>query len=545
MTPRYIARRGWARRLLAAGRRLGGALDPPGTEYRLTRWLFLRLLGLVYAIAFLVSARQAGPLIGDEGLLPARLYLDRAAASTAAPWLEVPTLLWISTSDGFLAGLAWLGFAGSLLLLAGYASGLHLLILWVLYSSFVNAGQVFYGYGWEILTLETGFLAVFLCPFGRGGWRHAAPPDRAVMWLLRWLLFRVIFGAGLIKLRGDPCWLDLTCLLHHYETQPIPNPLSPYLHQLPGLVHRAGVLHNHLVEVAVPLLIFGTVYLRRLAGLLIVAFQVLLIASGNLSWLNYLTIALCLPCFDHAWLRRLAPRPLKALLSREEEAARPPGRGRRLAVGALTVVVVLLSAAPAANMLSSRQVMNTSYDRLNLVNTYGAFGHVGKVRREVVLLGTLDEPGPGGAVWREYPFHCKPGDPSRRPCVVSPYHHRLDWQIWFAAMADYRSQPWLVHLVYKLLHADPGALSLLAEDPFEGRPPRRIRADLYEYGFAPPGEPGWWRRRRLGEYLPALSAGDPALRRVVEGFGWPLLPVPRQPPTALTPKAAGCPCGAG
>ena len=545
MPPRYIARRGWTRRLLAAGQRLKDALDPPGTEYRLTRWLFLRLLGLVYAVAFLVSARQAAPLIGDGGLLPARLYLDRAAASTAAPWLEVPSLLWISTSDGFLAGLAWLGFAGSLLLLAGYASALHLLILWVLYSSFVNAGQVFYGYGWEILTLETGFLAVFLCPFGRGGWRHAVAPDRAVMWLLRWLLFRVIFGAGLIKLRGDPCWLDLTCLFHHFETQPIPNPLSPYLHQLPGLVHRAGVLHNHLVEVAVPLLIFGTVRLRRLAGLLILAFQVLLIASGNLSWLNYLTIALCLPCFDDAWLRRLAPRPLKALLAREREAARAPGRGRRLAVGALTVGVVLLSAAPAANMLSSRQVMNTSYDRLNLVNTYGAFGHMGKVRREVVLLGTLDEPGPGGAVWREYAFHCKPGDPSRRPCLVSPYHHRLDWQIWFAAMADYRSQPWLVHLVYKLLHADPGALSLLAEDPFDRRAPRRVRADLYEYEFAPAGEEGWWRRRRLGEYLPALSAGDPALRRVVEGFGWPLLPVPRQPPTALAPEAAACPCGAG
>ena len=544
MTPRYIARRGWARRLLAAGRRLGSALDPPGTEYRLTRWLFLRLLGLVYAIAFLVSARQAGPLIGDGGLLPARLYLDRAAASAAAPWLEVPSLLWISTSDGFLAGLAWLGFAGSLLLLAGYASGLHLLLLWVLYSSFVNAGQLFYGYGWEILTLETGFLAVFLCPFGRGGWRHAVPPDRAVLWLLRWLLFRVIFGAGLIKLRGDPCWSDLTCLLHHYETQPIPNPLSPYLHLLPGLVHGAGVVFNHLVEVAAPLLLFGTVRLRRLAGLLIVAFQVVLIASGNLSWLNYLTIALCLPCFDDAWLRRLAPRSLKALLDREREAARAPGRGRRLAVGALAGVVILLSAAPAANMLSSRQVMNTSYDRLRLVNTYGAFGHVGKVRREVVLLGTLDEPTAARTEWREYAFPCKPGDPSRPPCVVSPYHYRLDWQIWFAAMADYRTQPWLVHLVYKLLHADPGALSLLAEDPFDGRAPRRIRADLYEYEFAPAGEAGWWRRRRLGEYLPALSAGDPALRRVVEGFGWPLLPGPRQP-SASQAQQAGCPCSAG
>ena len=187
--------------------------------------------------------------------------------------------------------------------------------------------------------------------------------------------------------------------------------------------------------------------------------------------------------------------------------------------------------------------MNTSYDRLHLVNTYGAFGHVGGAARG----GPAGHPRrarAAGADWREYSFPCKPGDPSRRPCVVSPYHYRLDWQIWFAAMADYRTQPWLVHLVYKLLHADPGTLSLLAGDPFDGQAPSRIRADLYEYEFTPAGEAGWWRRRRLGEYLPALSAGDPALRRVVQGFGWPLLPALRRP-SASQAQQAGCPCSAG
>jgi hypothetical protein len=460
--------------------------------------------------------------------------------------------MWISAADGFMVGLAWTGVLLSVALLLGYATGIHLLGLWILYSSFVNVGQLFYGYGWEILLLEAGFLSVFLCPLVRDGWRHPAAPERAVLWLFRWLLFRVMFGAGLIKLRGDPCWLDLTCLLYHYETQPIPNPVSPFLHALPNFVHRLGVAYNHLVEVVVPVLLLAPVRVRRVAGGLTVLFQLLLIVSGNLSWLNYLTLALCVSCFDDACMRRVLPA---WIVVRERGAAVIAGatvsaapRPRRIAVGLLVAVVSVLSLSPVINMLSPGQVMNTSFDSLHLVNTYGAFGHIGKVRREVILLGTLDEAADDRAHWREYEFPCKPGDPSRAPCVVSPYHYRLDWQIWFAAMADYRSQPWLVHLVYKLLHADAGALGLLAGDPFGGRRPRWIRADLYEYEFAPLGDDGWWRRRRLGVYLPPLSAGSPALRRIIEGFGWPLLDGAERPASVvrLRPSAdADCRCTAG
>lgn len=524
-------------------------LDPAPADYRLTVWLFLRALGGVYTVAFLALALQLEPLLGRGGLLPAHLYLDRLSAAGGVAWMRVPSLFWLSAADGTLVALAWLGVGLSVLLLAGYATSLHLLALWVLYSTFVNIGQLFYGYGWEILLLETGFLAAFLAPLRRGGWRHTAPPSRAVLWLLRWLLFRVMFGAGLIKLRGDPCWWDLTCLFHHFETQPLPSPLSPFLHALPGFVLRLGVVFSHLVEVVVPFLFVAPPKVRRVAGGLTALFMLALIASGNLAFLNHLTLVLCITCFDDALVRRWAPRRLvermrAARVLWQLDSVRPPA-GRRRAVTALVIVVALLSVGPIANMLSARQVMNTSFDPLNLVNTYGAFGHIGKVRHEVVLMGTLDEEDDVDADWREYELPCKPGDPGRRPCVVAPYHLRLDWQIWFAAMADYRSQPWLVHLVYKLLHAEPTQLALFANDPFDSQRPRWIRADLYEYRFAGAGEEGWWKRRRIGEYLPALAADDPGLRRIVEGFGWPLLSPGRVDADHLVqlPSLSGCGCG--
>ena len=512
--------------LRTAGSWLRHHLDPPELSYHGTTWLFLRALGAVYTVAFLGLALQIGPLLGENGLLPVSAFLERIGDGSETPWLRVPSLMWLNDSDGFMLSLAWLGVGLGTALLVGHASVIHMLALWVLYSSFVNVGQLFYGYGWEILLLEVGFLSVFLVPLWKGGWHGTGGPSspRAVLWLLRWVLFRIMFGAGLIKLRGDACWWDLTCLLYHYETQPIPNPLSPYFHALPDLIHKAGVLFNHLVEVVVPFLLIGTPRLRWIAGGLMLLFQTMLILSGNLCWLNYLTVVLCLSCFDdRVWhgLLQHTQTLCRWWNRRSDRTATSPRR--RVAVGALCALVAYLSIGPIGNLLSTRQAMNTSFDPLHLVNTYGAFGHIGKTRPEIILLGTLDPtPGPTSE-WVEYEFKCKPGDVNRRPCVVSPYHLRLDWQIWFAAMADYRTQPWLVHFVYKLLHADPGALSLLALDPFDGQRPTAIRADLYQYHFAPRGAQAHWTRERQRAYLPILRAADPQLQRVIEGFGWKLL----------------------
>jgi hypothetical protein len=490
--------------------------------YWLTRFLILRLLGLVYFFAFLSLARQVLPLIGEHGLTPIPPFLQDVVwyrGSRLEGFELYPSLFWLNASDALLQRLSWLGCALSLVVVLGYANAILLAVLWALYMSFVHVGQIWYGYGWEIQLLETGFLAIFLCqPFDPRPFPGRAPPT-AVIWLFRWLIFRIMLGAGLIKIRGDTCWRDLTCLYYHYETQPIPNPLSWYAHFAPRWFHRCGVVFNHVTELGTPWLAFGPRLARHIAGVTMVCFQMFLILSGNLSFLNYLTIVPVLACCDDEFLARLLP---ERLVSRAENAAESaaPSRLQQGVAAALAALVAYLSIAPVANLLSAGQVMNTSFGALDLVNTYGAFGSVGKVRYEIVLEGTSDETIGEATRWKPYEFPCKPGDPRRRPCVISPYQPRLDWQIWFAAMSTPKGAPWVVHFVWKLLHNDRGALSLLANNPFPQRPPRYVRARFFGYEFAPPGSGAWWKRSYVDDWLYPLSIGDPRLEKFLSDYGW-------------------------
>ena len=496
----------------------------PAPRWWLTRFVFLRLLAFVYLVAFVSLERQLLPLLGSNGLLPIQQFLgEQLAAHDGSRFraaMHLPTLFWIGASDTTLRIAAGAGIALSLAALAGITNVALQFALWALYLSFVNVGQIFYGYGWETLLTETGFLATFLC-----GLRSIAPfasrgaPPAAVFWLLRWLAFRVMFGAGLIKLRGDPCWRQLTCLAFHYETQPIPNPLSPLLHAMPSWFHATGVLFNHFVELVVPWFVFGPRRVRHTAGVFLVAFQLILIASGNLAFLNWITLTVCIACFDDSAFRRLVPR---AWRSRIDAVPAEPVRSTRIAAIVLVVTVALLSVAPVANMISSRQVMNATFDPLRLVNTYGAFGSVGRARPEIVIEGTRSATLDASTRWEAYEFPCKPGDPRRRPCWISPYHYRLDWQMWFAAMSSAEDEPWLMHLVWKLLHGDRGVSTLFARDPFRDGPPRYVRVLLYRYRFHRPraaGEP-WWDRELVGEWLPPMGAEDPDLRAYVDAYGW-------------------------
>jgi lipase maturation factor len=500
----------------------------------LTRFLILRVLGGIYFFAFLAAARQIVPLIGEQGLTPLRLFFDRIQGGAASPlegFLQFPSLFWLDHSDAFLQTVAWIGAGLSLVVLLGYANGVILALLWALYMSFVHVGQDWYGYGWEIQLLETGFLAIFLCPLLDGRPFPRRPPPVPVVWLFRWLIFRIMLGAGLIKIRGDSCWRDLTCLAYHYETQPIPNPLSRTLHFMPLWFHRGGCLFNHLVELGCPWLLFSPRRLRHAAGLLMLLFQIILILSGNLSFLNYLTIVPILACFDDRLLERLLPGRLGAAAGAAAASARPSSAQRWISV-ALAALVAWLSIDPVLNLFSVRQAMNRSFGSLDLVNTYGAFGSVGRERDEIVFEGTEDATLTEGTRWREYPFVCKPGDIHRRPCFAAPYQPRIDWQIWFAAMSTPQRYPWTLHLVWKLLHGDPGALSLLAGNPFPKSPPRFIRARLFRYRFAPPGQPdgAWWRREELGLWIPPLSEDDPRLLRFLSAYGW----LPEEPPPEAT-----------
>jgi Lipase maturation factor len=496
----------------------------PAPTFWLTRFVILRWLGFVYLIAFLVAVNQIVPLLGERGLTPAPLFTERVAAHFGSPWaafFKLPSLFWAGVSDTSMLAVSWIGVALSLAVLLGYANAIIMFLLWALYMSLVNIGQDWYSYGWEIQLLETGFLAIFLCPLLDGRPFPRRPPPVVVFWLFRWLIFRIMLGAGLIKLRGDNCWRDLTCLYYHYQTQPLPNPFSRLCHFQPHWFQKFGVLWNFLVELVAPWFAFAPGIWRHASGFFLFTFQLFLIFSGNLSFLNWLTIVPILACFDDSLLARLLPRFL-ADRAQCAAAKAQPSRAHELAAIALAVVIGLLSIEPVASLISSQQIMNTSFNRLHLVNTYGAFGSVGRERMDLVFEGTEETVLTESTQWREYQFKGQPVDLNRRPPFVAPYQLRLDWQMWFAAMSTPDEYPWTLHFVWKLLHNDAPTLSLLQYNPFPQTPPRFIRARLYRYEFAPPGNPdgAWWKRTPLGLWLPPLSANDPRLRSILSSYGW-------------------------
>jgi len=462
-------------------------------DYWYSRWLLERGLALIYLVAFLAAVNQFIPLAGERGLLPAPRFLDEV------PFRYSPSIFhWFAGDRAFVA-CAWLGVVLSFVALVGVTSRLGAIpaaILWgalyVLYLSFINAGQTWYGFGWESLLVEIGFFTMFAGARG-------TPPHLLLDWIYRWTLFRLMFGAGLIKIRGDACWRDLTCLDYFFETQPMPNALSWYMHHLPRPVLHGGVAFNHFVELIVPFGFFLPQPYAGVAGLITIVFQLTLIAGGNLSWLNWLTIVLAISTLDDRFLSWLP-------IARPE--LQPIPGTQRIATIALAVVVAILSIPPTLNMLSPGQVMNTAFNPLQIVNTYGAFGSITKERYEIVIEGTLDETITGATKWREYEFKGKPGDPGRVPPQVAPYHMRLDWLMWFAAMSSAQDYPWFAELLLKLLEGDKPVLSLLRENPFPDGPPRWIRAQLYLYRFTSPEERRqsghWWHRTFAATYFPAV-----------------------------------------
>lgn len=494
-------------------------LVAPEPRYVLVRFAILRLLGLVYLVAFLVAARQLGPLVGEGGLLPAQDLLTGLRVhegSTLGALRKLPTLFLVTgASDAAIEAVAWCGVVLAAAVTAGVTNAFVMFALWALYLSIAQIGQVFYGYGWEIQLLETGMLAVFLCPARSvSPFPRTAPPIFSI-WLMRWLVVRIMLGAGLIKLRGDACWTDLTCLTYHYETQPIPGPLSPIFHALPVWAHKGGVLFNHLVEVVAPFFAFWPVSARRIAGLLFVLFQLTLILSGNLSFLNWLTIVPALACFDDALLARVLRGRLTELASGADPRA---SRASLFASGGWALVVLWLSVEPVANLVSPRQAMNRSFDALHLVNTYGAFGSVGAVRQEVIVSGTLAEVPDDDAEWREYELPCKPGPVDRGLCWISPYHLRLDWQMWFLPFSRPEQSRWFMAFVDALLAGRRRVGALLERDPFPEEPPRWIKADLYVYRFARGGDTTW-ERSWEATYLRPVHRDDAEFVKVLEAWG--------------------------
>ncbi|XP_059682563.1 lipase maturation factor 1 [Gavia stellata] len=530
-----------------AGPAGSGAGPPPPGTFWLTRIVLLRSIALLYFVAFLVAYHQNKQLIGEKGLLPCKLYLQNVkkyfkGKINLDALSYAPTIIWFldwSDMDSILDYLSVFGLATSaFVLVTGCANMVLMAFLWVLYLSLVNVGQIWYSFGWESQLLETGFLGIFLCPL----WtlsrlpRHT-PPSSIVIWGFRWLIFRIMLGAGLIKIRGDRCWRELTCMDYHYETQPVPNPIAYFMHRSPWWFHQFETLVNHFVELVVPFFLFMGRRMCIVHGLLQILFQVLLILSGNLSFLNWLTIVPSIACFDDVSLgflfssKRGGVKERVAQMQLKEVAEEPlPLRYgcyvRKVVNISFGLLIAYLSIPVVLNLLNSRQVMNTSFNPLRIVNTYGAFGSITKERTEVILQGTSSlDPNDPAAVWEEYDFKCKPGDLKRRPCFITPYHYRLDWLMWFAAFQTYEQNEWIIHLAGKLLAQEEATLSLMATNPFAGRaPPRWIRGEHFKYKFSQPGgkhasEGRWWIRKRIGPYFPPVNLQG--LKKFYEDRNWP------------------------
>ncbi|XP_030067560.1 lipase maturation factor 1 [Microcaecilia unicolor] len=513
----------------------------------LTRIVLLRALAFIYFVAFLVAFHQNKQLIGDQGLLPCKLYLKNVqhyfgGKVNLASFSYAPTLLWFtdwSSMDTSLDCLSLLGLAiSAFVLLTGSANMIIMTVLWILYHSIVSVGQIWYSFGWESQLLETGFYGIFLCPL----WTISklpehTPPPKIVIWAFRWLVFRIMLGAGLIKIRGDQCWRELTCMNYHYETQPVPNYIAYYMHQSPSWFHQMETLVNHFVELIAPFFMLLGRRMCIIHGIIQISFQVLLIISGNLSFLNWLTIVPSIACFDDASLGFLfdskeagVKDQVCKMQAKEVAGEKPPPRWgcsvRQVMNISFGVLIAYLSIPVVQNLLNPKQLMNSSFSPLKIVNTYGAFGSITKERTEVILQGTHSEdPNDANTVWKEYEFNCKPGDLTWRPCLITPYHYRLDWLMWFAAFQTYEQNEWIIHLAGKLLANDSGALSLLQHNPFEGRnPPRWMRGEHYQYKFSKLGgkhatEGKWWIRRKIGPYFPSVNLQG--LKKFFNSRDWP------------------------
>jgi len=481
---------------------------------QIARRLFLSALGLIFLIAFTSLLVQLPGLIGSEGILPAREFLSWARAQLGSgAWFRVPTLFWLQASDLFLEGTCAAGMLLSLLLMIGFGPRWTLLALWSLYLSFVSIGGVFLSYQWDILLLEAAVMGLFVAPSRLApsqAW--ASPVWPGGIWLVRWLLFRLMVLSGLMKLLSeDETWGNLTALRFHYWTQPLPNRISFFAAHLPNAAQTVSAGLMFVIELLVPWMIFVNARLRLWSAAILISFQLSILLTGNYGFFNILTIALCLVLLDDEQWTRLLPKVLGRRLFRAAPSpSNPPGWIRWTRAG-LAVLVLLVSLAevrflrrrlpePIENLLAALQPFRS-------INSYGLFSVMTTTRPEILVEGSRD-----GQSWRTYEFKWKPGPVDVAPTWVAPHQPRLDWQMWFAALGSCRHNPWFLRFQEKLLQGSPAVLSLLKSNPFPALPPKYVRSLLYQYQLAEIDE--WrrdghfWKRELEGSYCPTLALED-------------------------------------
>jgi predicted DCC family thiol-disulfide oxidoreductase YuxK len=502
---RVVARN---RVLFSRGTQLLWGADVRVPTFAISSWLFLRLLGVVYLLAFASYWVQLRGLNGAKGILPAPEFFDRVREILGdAGFLQFPSICWLGAGDTALYAWCGAGIIASLALIVGFVPLPCLVFLWFDYLSLTIAGQLFYQYQWDILLLEAGFMSIFLAPLTLRLGRRANPP-RAARFLIVWLLFRLIFSSGVVKVTsGDPAWADGTALGYHYFTQPLPTPLAWFAQQLPVIWQMISVWTMFAIEVVLPFFLFGPRRARLFAAGGIATLQLLIALTGNYGFFNLLTLVLCLMCVDDSVWRQLTPS--KWQLHRERvEATRFIPR-KLLLAAALAIVLLSLVPLTAAfrrpmSLLGPLVMAYEAVAPFRTINGYGLFAVMTKERREILVQGSDD-----GVTWKAYAFRFKPGDPRRAPPWVAPHMPRLDWQMWFAALGTAEQNPWFLRFLERLLEGSPAVSDLLEENPFANNPPRFVRALSDRYTFTTMAEGRrtglWWSVEPAAIYFPAVS----------------------------------------
>ncbi len=503
-------------------------LVPGHTRFAFAAWLFLRLLAIIHLIAFVSLWVQLDGLVGPRGLLPASRYLAAVHEQLgASAYTALPTLCWWFGSETFLHVLCGAGVGLALLLFAGVAPAVCLALLWAAYLSLSCAGQIFFNFQWDALLLETTLVAVFLAPWSLLPLWRAHEPPRAARWLLWWLLFRLMFLSGLVKLTsGDLTWRNLTALTFHYETQPLPTTIGWFIHQPPAWFHRASCAGMFTLELVVPFFLFAPRALRHNAALLLIALMIVIALTGNYTFFNLLAIALCLLCLDDTWWRSALPArfyrfaqchvlsdispALPSSPSAQCHVIRDIGWRRRFAAwsgwaaAGAVFAFTLAQEIAAYRAVPGLRTVAQAVGSFRSFNSYGLFRVMTNPRPELIFEGSDD-----GRTWSPYEFPHKPGILTRRPTWVAPHQPRLDWQLWFAALGAPQHNSWVLAVCEHLLRGTPEVLALIAYNPFPQKPPRHIRVVRYEYHFTDPATRAatgqWWRRTPLDFYVGPAS----------------------------------------
>lgn len=484
-------------------------------QWVVTRWVFLRLMGVIHLMAFGSYATQILGLNGSHGVISTKSFLDAVNLQVGPErYYLFPTLAWFNSSDVFIQGMANMGVVLSILVILGVCTGPALVLLMVLWLSLVAGGGEFTGFQSDGMLVEATLLSLFVAPWSlfeppwpvKKRWRAQSPPHWAGIWLLRLMIFRFMFASGLVKiLSHDPTWADFTALHYHFETQPLPTPLGWYAHQLSMPMLKLLVAGMFASELVAPFLMFGTAWMRYLGCLMICGLQVGIILTGNYTFLNYLTIVLAVSMLDDRFFERLLP---KALVGNIQSTQDEPRRARVLPWLAAPMFVLALTAmlATVGVRLPLLYQLSTLADPLYIAGHYGVFAVMTTTRPEIIFEGSDD-----GKTWLPYELQNKPDDPRRAPPWVAPHMPRLSWRLWFAAMGPPGDSIWVISLIQSMLRNDPGVMCFFERNPFPDHPPKYIRAWTYNYHFTTPAQHAasgdWWWRDDKRVWLQPLMLG--------------------------------------